>query len=476
MQRLFLGLRGVVTGLVFLTPQLLTAQGEPAWVEQASTTARPDARWGLAMVYNPSLTATLMFGGTSDWGATYPDGLWIWQGFDPAFPAPPRAGHWTLQATTSPRPLARDGHNMVYDSINDRVVLFGGRRSGSYFNDTWFWTWAGKWQQVSTPVAPTPRAQAAMAFDPLRNRVVLFGGFDGTDPLGDTWEFGGTTWVQVATTNSPPIRYGPGATFDTVRNRMVLYGGNWGSGNPTRGDTWEYDGLDWIEVFPAQSPGPCYTPSLAFDTLRHVTVLYHWDDTWEYDGVNWVAREPQLPIPEHRQHMGMVYDDHRGRMVMFGGWSHDVPLNDTWEYYYPYGYRSWGEGCAGSQGVPSLDVLPGIVTPARLGHDFPIEVSYLPVSAPVFIITGLSTSSWSGAPLPTDLASYGMPGCTLYVSVNTSDFVLAAGTKAQFTVSMPTLPMFLGYQLHHQALVLDPAAGNPLGAVMSNPGTATIGN
>jgi hypothetical protein len=78
---------------------------------------------------------------------------------------------------------------MTYDSVRQRVVLFGGLGGGSSrLNDTWEWD-GQAWTQVAD-TGPAPRSGYAMTYDSRRQRVVLFGGLAGT-ALNDTWEWKG---------------------------------------------------------------------------------------------------------------------------------------------------------------------------------------------------------------------------------------------------------------------------------------------
>jgi len=56
----------------------------------------------------------------------------------------------------------------------------------------------------------------------------------------DTWELAAVDPARVT-------------AFDAVRSRTVLFGGDW-FGTPPRGETWEWDGRDWILRTPALSP------------------------------------------------------------------------------------------------------------------------------------------------------------------------------------------------------------------------------
>ena len=54
-------------------------------------------------------------------------------------------------------------------------------------------------------------------------------------------------------------------------------------------------------------------------------------DTWEWNGASWSQRS--ATGPSARSHHAMVYDRHRGRTVLFGGFGWPAgSLGDTWEW------------------------------------------------------------------------------------------------------------------------------------------------
>lgn len=76
---------------------------------------------------------------------------------------------------------------------------------------------------------------------------------------------------------------------------------------------------------------------------------------------------------------------------------------------------------------------------------------------------------------PLALANLGMPGCTALVSTDVVMLVLGAGAQAAVIQSIPNTMAFFGTTFHQQEFVLDPAAGNALGAVMSEAMTGVVG-
>lgn len=136
-------------------------------------------------------------------------------------------------------------------------------------------------------------------------------------------------------------------------------------------------------------------------------------------------------------------------------------------------YTPFGAGCAGSAGTPTLAALP----PSRpaIGSVFTARVGNVPAGGFAFLTFGLSDRVWNGLPLPSDLAPFGAPGCRVHASPDGAVLLAAQGGNADLVVAIPGERLLLGTQLFHQALVLDPAAGNALGATVSNAATLRVG-
>ena len=128
-------------------------------------------------------------------------------------------------------PSARFESRMVWDTAIHRAILFGGSTAidaGTKvpyeLGDTWEWT-GSRWLQQFPVHNPPARAGESMVFDSLRNRAVIYGGRLTKTNLNDTWTFDGTDWSQIQTATAPPIRELAGAAYDAARDRIVLFGG-----------------------------------------------------------------------------------------------------------------------------------------------------------------------------------------------------------------------------------------------------------
>jgi hypothetical protein len=113
------------------------------------------------------------------------------------------------------------------------TVLFGGSTYSTVLGDTWMFSHATGWMQLSPPVSPPALGGAAMAYDPTTKKVVLFGGFltpeGGTTVINsdETWTWDGATWTQQFPPVSPPAAgYNTDPmVFDIAIGKVVLFGG-----------------------------------------------------------------------------------------------------------------------------------------------------------------------------------------------------------------------------------------------------------
>lgn len=256
----------------------------------------------------------------------------IWASPDPQFWASrdPAVSGWIRVATTGPSP--RNGHAMVFDSRQNKIILFGGFDNQPQ-GDTWEYTPARRWVKLNQS-GPSPRSNHAMAYDSARGKIVLFGGDDG-QLKKDTWEYTpGAGWKLVSTAG-PSARSGQAMVYDSVRGKVVLFGGN-GLNNAIQGDTWEYTpGAGW-KLVATGGPAPRASHAMAYDSLRRRILMFGGrgyglvGDFWQYiPGQGWsrLATPPFTP----RDGSSMVYDDRRDKLVLFGG-RDDEYRGETWEY------------------------------------------------------------------------------------------------------------------------------------------------
>lgn len=296
-------------------------------VPQNPTT--PPARQGHAMTYDARHGEIIMFGGGTNSGVLFGD-TWRWSD-----------ASWSVAPGTGALQLARAYAALAYDSVRDRVVLFGGTDEADYFTtgtafgDTWEWDGdAGNWE-VRATTGPPPRRYASMAFDADAAQIVMFGGSNGSlAPKNDTWTWNGSTWTERTPAIAPPARDGAGMTYDPVRKRIVMFGGASQVPSMALADTWEWDGTAWTERIPTTSPPGRSSATLVYDPGRQTVVLAAGrgptgfrDDVWEWNGSTWTQLLPQgNPGPV----ITMAYDNIEHRLIAYGDADFLGVSDDTW--------------------------------------------------------------------------------------------------------------------------------------------------
>lgn len=254
---------------------------------------------------------------------------------------------WRQVAMTGPRPSTRIWHQLAFDPLRNRTVLFGGDAIGASatHDDTWEYN-GTTWMRITTNSAPSPRSRYGFAFDPGRRKVLLTSGRGVS--VFDLWEWNGISWTQVVTTNplnqAPRSRYAHAMAYDENRQRMVVFGGEYGPNNQLD-DTWELVGSTWQRVGMVGPPSARAYMSLVYDRRLKQVVLFGGvqgalgaspiaalRDTWLWNGAQW-RLDTATARPSARVGYGLAYDSKREQIVLYGGVSpNNTELSDTWEY------------------------------------------------------------------------------------------------------------------------------------------------
>jgi len=179
-----------------------------------------------------------------------------------------------------------------------------------------------------------------MAYDAALGRVVLFGGYGDGGFLSDTWVWDGLNWTQEFPATTPPARQGSTLVYDAAHQQVLMFGGVENASNGYLNDTWVWNGTNWLQLAPQNSPSPRDSYQIAYDKVRQQAVLFggynnvHFlGDTWIWDGTNWYAMTPSYSPPA-RELSSLVFDEAHGEAVLFGGLggSPVVAFNDTWTW------------------------------------------------------------------------------------------------------------------------------------------------
>jgi len=357
-------------------------------------------------------------------------------------------------------PPHRSSSQMVYDSVRQRLVLFGGNNGSSVLlQDTWEWN-GSAWLLRNPGVSPPAREYHAMAFDRRRGVTVLFSGFGASAILQDLWEWNGTSWIQRIPAGMPLGRNLAHMCFDPASQTVLLSGGE-GAGIYSA-QSWSWDGNVWLLHQPATPPTAHIGGRVVADLHRNRVVLHGGDDdwfSWEWSGSQWDWRLQVSPGP--RDAPAMAYDPMRRRVVLFGG-NRNGLQDDTWIYRTPLpaDVVAYGTGCAGTAGTPQLTNAPYNLP--WLGDTVVDRVSNIAVGEPgaVFVSSFAQLA-------PVSLATFGMPGCSLLLPLDVVEFRAAVAGVAEWTLAIPNIPVLAGVPFYQQAFPFD-AAANPRGLTASN--------
>ncbi len=202
------------------------------WSEVNPSTS-PDLYDSHAMAYDPIENVIILFGGFGE-GNIRSNSTW-------SFDCETR--DWTrLQPVESPR--ARYAHVMTYDSgIEKMVMTCGSSGNQGYLNDTWTYDVStNTWSEVVVGGNIDALKWSAMVYDSINEKNILFGGNIPDIEVGDTLIFDTQTdtWINAHPISSPGPRDTPGFAFDSKYAIVVLHGGMTMDGSVYYGDTWIY--------------------------------------------------------------------------------------------------------------------------------------------------------------------------------------------------------------------------------------------
>jgi hypothetical protein len=204
----------------------------PAWRELVPAAPRPNVRYGTAAVFDPVARELVTFAGFTDQGR-----------FDDTWRFDVDLVSWR-DVSKPARPGRRCLHTAAYDSLERRMIVFGGQRTGA-LDDVWALDLATDgWTEIVPPIPPAPRWFAASAYEPRFHAVLVFGGgapgtlFDETlalDLVADRWS------VLAVVGPKPSPREGAVAILVPGEDRLLVFGGAGPGG--FRSDAWSLDSL-----------------------------------------------------------------------------------------------------------------------------------------------------------------------------------------------------------------------------------------
>jgi len=275
---------------------------------------------------------------------------------------------WTSVKPLGKPPAARNGHSAVYDPASNRMIVFGGGLGfvSPCVNDVWVLKHANgeggqaAWIQLSpNGGSPAPRLRHNAVYDSANNRMIVFGGNDCfSTNFGDVWVLsnanglsGTPTWMQLNPSGSPGTAEDSTAVYDPGSNSMIVFGGTLGGSNSN--EVWvlsNANGLGgtptWTQLSPSGTlPPGREEPRAVYDATNNLMTIFggnndsgYLGDVWVLSNANGTGGSPtwsQLgPFPffaEVRTAHSAVYNPSTNKMTIFGGdTSPSAQTNDVW--------------------------------------------------------------------------------------------------------------------------------------------------
>jgi hypothetical protein len=195
--------------------------------------------------------------------------------------------------------------------------------------------------------APGPRHKPTVVYDPVRRRLLIFSGLRGMSCYDDVWEMtvdAPGRWRRVETRGAAPAgRFGHTAVYDPVRDRMIVFGGALGAGSVSVADVWELllsHRATWRRMTPTGTPPAArFAHTAVYDQVRGRMIVFGgFDGRFENDvwalslGTlpSWSRLTPAGTPPRVRDAHVAIYDPVRHSMVVQGGFDGAATLDDAW--------------------------------------------------------------------------------------------------------------------------------------------------
>jgi hypothetical protein len=266
--------------------------------------------------------------------------------------------NWGRLFPPGPSPWLESGHAAIYDADNGRMIVWGGKHATTDTYALDLTPCNEKW--MTLPVTGTPpegRMGHTAIYDTANERMIIFAGYFGEYPYfrNDVWALylplGEESWEVIFPLDPPPDPVPPRrafhtAIYDAANQRMIVFGGvdfYW----ETLNDVWALDltpgHKEWHEIFPSGiSPVKRGNHSAIYDADNERMVVFggvdfYWEtlnDVWALDLTpgheEWHEVFPSGISPAKRRNHSAIHDAANERMVILGGEDGDSYFNDVW--------------------------------------------------------------------------------------------------------------------------------------------------
>ena len=199
---------------------------------------------------------------------------------------------WSSPTILGTPPAKRAYHTAVYDPIRQQMIVYAGTNGGIFdLEDVQVLSLPATgplvWSSPAVGARPVHRSQHSAVYDSIGDRMLIFGGLDqdslidGSNLSNETWAFSSgspTGWTSLLFPGTPGFRMGHAAANDTANQQMVVFGGSTTSGFTMTNELWRMRSAS-TSTWSLMSPGG--TPptgrmgsSMVYDTAFKRLVIY----------------------------------------------------------------------------------------------------------------------------------------------------------------------------------------------------------
>lgn len=285
-------------------------------------TAKPSPRYKHAMATIYNTDKVLLYGGRYN-TKTFAD-TWIYDLND---------NKWTKKITSN-SPSKRKNHAMASINGTDKVLFFGGMDGNSWTtNDTWVYNLSNnKWTKMLPAKSPIDRCAHSMAPIYGTDKVLLFGGWrSGTGVMNDTWVYdvSKNNWTKMFPQNKPPTRsdFGMAPIFGT--DKILTFGPD------DKTYIYDFSENNWTNMMPPNKPPARERPAVVPINIINKVILFGGShsrkNTWIYNlsENNWTKLNFHI-MPEPRYGPVMALVNGTTSIVLFGGYKTNGDTDETW--------------------------------------------------------------------------------------------------------------------------------------------------
>jgi hypothetical protein len=152
--------------------------GTPTWSQLSPSGTAPPGREAATAVYDPTTNVMIVFGGDTGVSALLGD-VWILSNANGTGGTP----SWAQLFPTGTAPASRTGHSAVLDSVNNRMIVYGGLLSGgTVAADSWILIGANgqagvpQWSLIPVGSTGISKAYHSAIYNPATNEMLVFAG------------------------------------------------------------------------------------------------------------------------------------------------------------------------------------------------------------------------------------------------------------------------------------------------------------